>query len=196
LKTKFKPGDWILAAGGIGQVVSCEPLFVEEFYLKEGQSVGDLEKVDVFFKLLCDFEGKLRKRNRFEVVREEYCKKIRAQDMKLIEKIKSSSPHEFAKFEAASETIGLVNGLEYKIPEEQLELTIHRLQEAIKTLPVPFTYPEFVEACKIEGLNLIEKRAAPVDRNLTIQLYNEWGKTREKRRLFTRARAIKVEPAI
>lgn len=196
MKTKFQPGDWIIATGGIGQVVRSEQIYAEEFDMDDALSIGDPVKVYVFYKLLCDFEGKLRKRYRLQMAREKSCQKPRAKDAKLIEKIRSSSPVDFAKFEEASETLGILNGIEYAIPKDQLESTYRKLQEAINRLPTPFTYPDFMEACKNQGLNPIGEKGESIERNLEVRLYNEWGKTRDKRRLFTEAQVLKIQPRV
>jgi hypothetical protein len=71
MSNSFEIGQWVELIEGIGQVIYVRENFVEKFTEEyfEGKKVGAYIYDVVVCKLLCDFNGKIRKKNRVVAVR-------------------------------------------------------------------------------------------------------------------------------
>ena len=75
---EIKIGNWVDAYEGIGKVISISNFYVEEYSseFRGGVELGSSLTSQVVYKILCDFKGKLRKRNVFSSCSIDICTPI------------------------------------------------------------------------------------------------------------------------
>lgn len=183
----FKRGDWIEAYRGVAEVVSVEELHVEEFTLREGEKIGDLQLKMVVHKVLCGFDGKIRKRDLYDICNERLCNVLTSESEEIICRIRKSHRKDYDAFVGAQPTraLGIVHNIGYKVTDDRLESTVELLEEAIKALPKPFTHNDFCDAYKSLGLAEIGETWCGLGCNLELSMFNEGCRSRNKERLFS-----------
>ena len=101
-RLKFSSGDWIEGPEGIGQVFEMNSVFFEENYsmvASNQKNVGDLANIIVIYKVFCDHNFKIKKRNRWYNATNSSFRKIKPRLKGRIDKIIESNVSEFNKYE-------------------------------------------------------------------------------------------------
>lgn len=199
----FEPGDWIDALDGVGRVEFSVDVHVEEFHAEweghkdrepedGGKKLGDPLLTMVIYKMLCKFNGKLRKRDLLQSCNASLCGPIDAESRAVIEKIQSEQPEAYKKFSDYREKkpFGSVVNLAQPVTPESAASVEQSLKATIEKLATPFTFDALHALARDEGLDLLADRGKAIDRAapdlvLTVQLFNDLFKVRGKRALFT-----------
>lgn len=196
----FEQGQWIDALDGIGRVEFSQDHYVEEFHFEwEGhkqelptdrvKKLGDHLQTVVVYKLLCKFDGKLRKRGLLTSCNARYCNELEKKSKAVLEKIKTGQPDAYQRFLDYREKkpFGAVIGLEIVVTTESAPLIEGKLRAITENLACPYTFDEFNELAKREDLDLLGDIGSRTSDDLVIgiHMFNEMFKVRDKRALFT-----------
>lgn len=146
--SSFEIGQWVQIEGGIGQVLYVRPIYVERYSSDyfDGRKVGEFIYDAVVAKVLCDFSGKIRKKNRITWFNANYVNAADEQDMLVVQKIKSENPGEYRNYVVYDErrTIGISTEIDFALDSEVIEDLTSRLQAIAMRLPNTFTMKEFL----------------------------------------------------
>ena len=100
--------DWVDALDGIAQVIEIQKIYREEYPLSslppKKSEEGKLLNTIIIHKVLCDFEGKIRKRNLVQHCSLDLCTPLCNESKEVLNELKSTKPRELEKFEAISQT--------------------------------------------------------------------------------------------
>jgi len=196
-ETKLKAGDWVVNEDGIAQVVSMHSTYIEEFsinYLNGSQAIGDLEYELCAYKVLCNFDGKPRKRNIRLVMNAEYCEPVSGEYLALLSNFKVKHPREYARFTDFKSKVPIKRSyhLSFHYRHPDLSGLIESVAAIDSELPKPFVFSDFDKLAKTKKLNLDISRAY-ADPNIQpadffLRLYNEDLATRDNKMLFWEVR--------
>jgi len=180
-RSSIKTGDWIMVDKGLAQVLSVQDLYIEEFmpdyylpaYNDGGTKVGDFLRTMCVYKLLCNYDGKLRKRNRILSCNAEYCTPLSREYEAVVEKLGQQSPDELERFRK----IELEKPIQHVFPmyfrQEGLDLeTLQNEVERIsEDLAKPFVFSDFVAELKNRSVDLDISRAGDNPDNTSATFY-------------------------
>lgn len=181
-------------AEGIGQVIYVRENFVEEFTEEyfEGRKVGDYIYDVLVCKLLCDFNGKIRKKNRVLAVRDRYCKPIDKESKRIVDFVKSESPKEYRDYVIWDDKsdIGGSVAIEFAVPGDLISHLQQQIGAINDALPSSFTLKEFLALSAEKNLSLdfgqAKKYVPGTGLNFSVILFNRLYKTVGKKRIYTK----------
>lgn len=194
MRKNYEIGQWVELAEGIGQVIFVREIFTERFTEEyfEGSKVGSYSYDVLVCKLLCDYEGKVRKKDRVIAVRDEYCNMIDKESQKLVEAIKINSPTEYREYIVSDDKadIGGSVSIDFIVPVDLIDKLKDEISKIDEALPNFFTLKEFLAVAKEKGLQLDIKQARKyvpgTGLNFSVILFNRLYKTVNKQRIYTR----------
>lgn len=144
----YEIGQWIGFTEGLGQVLFIREDYVEKFspeYFdgkKVGEDLGDI----LVYKQLCDFTGKLRKKDLINWAPARYCEPISDQYRKMVEAIKSNSPEEYRKYLVYDSRLvsTVTTEISFRVSPDAVATYKKLIDEINATLKKPFTLKEFL----------------------------------------------------
>jgi len=141
----FDIGAWVATEDGLGQVLSNRNLHFEEFDRAHRDPLykkGAFKRSIYICKILADFEGKIKKRFKIEMYTS--INKLKQNEKKLINKIKSDFKDEYKKYLLYEPKEALTRQvfLEYNISVNQLDLVKKEVNKIYGRLPNNFTFNE------------------------------------------------------
>lgn len=192
--------QWIVTEEGICQVISTHDYYIEEYsleYLEGNSDIGDFSKTICVYKILCDYEGNIRKRNIVKYANAKYFGPVSKKYKPTIEKVKKESPDEFERFiKFTSKKKPFLVETFFFCYEEQSALNDLKLavEEIGAELGDAFSFQDFKDAVIKEKLDInfskanINSELRPAD--FIIALYNNDLIVRNKQAIFAGLRVI------
>ena len=82
--TQFEIGQWINTDEYFAQIIAINEEYVEKYSYAyfDGKKVGEYMGDILICKVLCDFNGKIKKRNRIIIASSNWSEKLKPQDKK------------------------------------------------------------------------------------------------------------------
>jgi len=168
-RSSIKTNDWVMVDDGLAQVLSMHDLHIEEFmpdyympdYNGGRTKVGDFLQTMCVYKLLCDYDGKLRKRNRILSCNAAYCSPLDREYEIVIQKLERLNPDELERFRK----VELKKPIRHVFPMffHQDGLDLEAIQSEVEligdNLPKPFVFSDFVAELKNRSVDLDLSRA-------------------------------------
>ena len=197
MKHEFENRQYIEAFDGIGQVLSIHDFFVEEYskeYINE-KDFGTPLITRVLYKMLCDFEGKIRKRSLVQYCNIDCCSPLSKSSQKIIDDIKNNFTKEYERFlnYKVKRPVQHVINAWLNVPEDIVKDMEIFINEINKTFHSAFTYADLLvkigEKYTTLDLYSMNKNFTRTNNNLVINLRNDNFATEGKRALFTSVRA-------
>lgn len=194
----LKVGQWVDAFDGIGQVLSLHDFYVEEFSpeIMEGKKLGDYLLTLCVYKVLCDFEGKIRQRNLILSCNVNMCKPICHDSKLMLDEIQNEKPEDYRKYTVykSKKPIGGPVDIWLRMPEDQLDLLQNGIEVVNKNVDKPFNYPEFLEALKEAGVYLdfssMHQHNPIRSSNFIVSFFNKDYLVEGKRALFSDVKGV------
>lgn len=190
----YEIGQWIGFTEGLGQVLFIREDYVEKYspeYFdgkKVGEDLGDI----LVYKQLCDFTGKLRKKDLINWAPARYCEPISDQYRKVVEAIKSNSPEEYRKYLVYDSRLvaTVTTEISFRVPPDAISTVERIIDEINTTIKKPFTMKEFLQTAKDVALPLDFSRATKyvpgTGQNFTLNFSCPLYKTINKQRIYSR----------
>lgn len=192
--TSFEIGAWVETFEGIAQVLYVRENFVEKYTPEfcDGGKVGAYLFDMLVCKLLCNFDGKIRKKNRTTALRSDYCKSADAESMAMVESIKKNFPDDYRNFVVGDERADVGDSVLicFNVREDAIA-GLHEEIDAINcALGKSFTISEFVDMAKDRKIALdftqVKPHTAGASVNFAVVLFNRLYKTVGKNRIYSR----------
>ena len=142
----FELGQWVTCSLGYGQIMYIRAYYIEDYENhRQGRKNGEFIRYMYIIKILCGFDGKIRKSNR--IINSTSIEAIDEQGLKFVEKIKKEQKEEYNKYILYDEKVSLTRGLnlDYKLDTINYDenQVIEQLNEIYYSLSPSFTYKEF-----------------------------------------------------
>ena len=195
-------GQWIACEDGIGQVLSIKEVYRESFEeSKEGEKVGELRQTNAICKILCDFDGRIKKRKRIKSFLQKHCTPITSNYQQIIDSIKNDYPSDYYAYILYDDILEVSNviRLRYKVSKEYF-VAIHQSIERIRNRLLPaFTFKDFAKEIKKENVPINLKNfigyGCEYDRNEIIEiiLNNRFYKQKGKEKIFDWVKVVYEE---
>lgn len=193
----FESGDWIDTLDGIGQVLLVKAEYVEEFIfdsVRKGKNIGDVDHISVIYKLLCDYDGKLRKRNKIATANINACDPISKQSKLVLGSIKEKNSDAYKEFIELryEDRKPILHVFSFNISKDYLYILdeVNRINEGISH---PFVFKELNCYLKAEyGLDLLkQEKIEHTECYIDISLINEdFSINERKERLFNKIKIV------
>jgi len=190
----YEIGQWIGFTEGLGQVLFIREDYVEKYSSEyfEGKKVGEDLGDILVYKQLCDFTGKLRKKNLVDWAPARYCEPISDQYRKVVEAIKSNSPEEYRKYLVYDSRLvtTVTTEISFGVPPDTIASAGKIIDEINATIKKPFTLKEFLATASVMELPLDFSRAKKYvpgsGQNFTVNLSCPLYKTINKQRIYSK----------
>jgi hypothetical protein len=163
--------------------------YTSEFY--EGIKVGSYIRDCIIYKILCDFEGKIRTRKRINYVRDDYANLIDNKYSHYVSDIKNNQPDEYRKFVVYDEKseFGVCISIHFSLSPEEIEDAEIKMASINKSLPRSFTFKEFEKISKAHELKLDFKNSRAytpgTGQKFSVNFFNRMLKTVGKERIYS-----------
>lgn len=144
---KIIEGEWFCAIEGIAMAERIYNIYFEEYdCIPQNKSIGDLKMSVVQYRLFCDFDGHLIKRNRFKYFNVAYCSPMSIKWKEILRKAICDNPKEYACFvkslkKKPKEIKGCVT-LNYAFAEKDKDRVLKSMNTIREKLPSQFTFLE------------------------------------------------------
>ncbi|EWH10672.1 hypothetical protein DS2_07563 [Catenovulum agarivorans DS-2] len=155
----IKVNDWVDALEGIAQVIEIKKIYKEEYPLSSLPprecEVGELLNTIIIHKILCNFEGKIRKRNHVLHCSTEVCTPLCNESKGVLNELKRTKRQELEKFKIISQTKDFSNYVNTWIRvkgddvqqvidfiNRDFEASIFKFSDVIDALKSEFNYEE------------------------------------------------------
>lgn len=144
-------GQWIGCAEGYGQIMYIRAYYVEDYENhRQGRKNGEFISYMYIIKILCGFDGKIKKSNRIK--NETSCSPIDKSGKEFVEKIKKEQKEEYNKYILYDEKVSLTRELNLEYELDTLEFdknkVMNQFNKIYNNLLPTFTYKEFVKEFK------------------------------------------------
>lgn len=201
MKSKLTKDQWVDGLDGIGQILSLHNFYVEEYSpeIIEGKSVGDFLRTIAVYKVLCHFNGKVRKRNIILSCNANLCRPISKNSQDFVKAIQDNQPNDYEKYIAYQKKKPIDHTVDIwlKVPVEIRMQIQEGISSINKELNKPFIYPEFEEKLKDHrikiNLDLMHNDEYPPKNNFIISFFNDNFLVKNKRALFTMVKGIALQ---
>ncbi len=185
---------WITGFDGIGQLISLHPLFIEEFHENyyKGEALGSQFFTTAYYKLFCDVDGALRKRNHFKDCNADYCKLLDDETKKLVEELIQNDQKNYERYVSLKPKKALLKKTELWLHLEKplINEVIKGLDSFVVKKPDSFCYMDIIDHMKGDAKKFVLSPYSFSDRyektNFLVTLFNSGIKTRENRQIFNR----------
>ena len=185
----MNPGDWVDGLNGIGKLISLHPVHADELdnLIRNDQLTSKLRDIAIY-KVLCDFDGNIKKRISFAHGNTSICTPISKESKKIIESITSSQPEVISTFDSKTTNKEFGEWLDVRIQyEEKLFSNLEAVSQTIKI----FTFLEFIEKIKSSGISVLDFQQVDVSRpHITLSFFNKNYESISKRRLYSKVSCI------
>ena len=190
----YEIGQWIGFTEGLGQVLFVREDYVEKYSSEyfEGKKVGEDLGDILVYKQLCDFTGKLRKKDLVNWAPARYCEPISDQYRKVVEAIKSNSPEEYRKYLVYDSRLvtTVTTEISFGVPPDTIASVEKVIDEINTTIKKPFTLKEFLATASEMELPLdfskARKYVSGSGQNFTVNLSCPFYKTINKQRIYSK----------
>lgn len=190
----IKEGEWFCAVQGFAIAEKLYNFYFEEYdHIPQNKKVGDYKLSAVKYKLFCDFDGHLIRRNRCKIFNMSWCSPMNAKLKRVLQKSIKDNPKEYTSFINFLEKPQEMKGwevLEYEIFPDTKMKVIQDMERKKKDLPLKFTFPELMKAAADHGcvIDLTDflKDTFMVEHYIRITLNYTYGDCVDKRVLFNR----------
>ena len=194
----YEIGQWIGSTEGLGQVLFIREDYVEKYSSEyfEGKKVGEDLGDILVYKQLCDFTGKLRKKDLINWAPARYCEPISDQYRKMVEAIKSNSPEEYRRYLVYDSRLvtTVTTEISFRVPPDAISSVEKVINEINKTIKKPFTLKEFLATASEMELPLdfsqVKKYVPGSGQNFTVNLSCPLYKTINKQRISARVKVV------
>lgn len=151
----IKEGEWFCAVQGFAIAEKVYNFYFEEYdCIPQNKKVGDYKLSVVKYKLFCDFDGHLIRRNRCKIFNMSWCSPMEAKLEKVLQRSIKDNPKEYASFVKLLEKRQEMKGwelLEYEVSPDIKMKVIQDLERIKKNLPFKFTFPELMKVAADYG---------------------------------------------
>ena len=155
---QFEIGQWIYTDEYYAQILMVNENYVEKYspaYFdrkKVSEYIGD----SLVCKVLCDFNGKIKNKNRIIIASSNWSRTIKANEKKIIKEIKIKQPEEYRNYITYNEksAIGESLSIYLSLSENEIEKAFDEINSISKELPKTFTFKEFVKIAKSLNFSL------------------------------------------
>jgi len=193
MNKKFEIGDWVSDGVDIGQILSISKFYVEKYTYEYfmGKKVNEYEATLATIKVLCEYDGKLKNRNRIDSYNIEYFNLVNKEEKELIETIKKQYPEEYEKyiFYDQKKDIYSLTHICFNVNSSELDNLHKEINEIVRLLPDAFTFNEFMKKAKERDLSLDFKKAHSCQMgsgaNFELRFVNHGNKVINKKRIYT-----------
>jgi hypothetical protein len=192
----YEIGQWIACSEGYGQIIFIRAYFVEDYEIdRKGRKNGEFIRYIYVIKILCGFDGKIKKSNRIKI--DTSCSPIDKKGLKYLEKIKIDQKDEYNKYILYDEKNSLTDQLflNYKLDvlEFDKDIVYNQIDEILYNLHPSFTYKDFANEFKkyefpFKLENLVSGGTNLIELRFDSRLY----KTKDKEAVFDHLRIIKI----
>lgn len=188
----IKEGEWFCAVQGFAIAEKLYNFYFEEYDdIPQNKKVGDYKLSAVKYKLFCDFDGHIIRRNRCKIFNMSWCSPMNAKLKRVLQKSIKDYPKEYTSFVKFLEKPQEMKGwevLEYEISPDIKIKAIQDLERIKKDLPPKFTFPELTKVaanhgCMIDLTDFL-KDTFMVEHYIRITLNYTYGDYAGKRILF------------
>jgi hypothetical protein len=159
----FELGQWVTTEDGYGQVMYIRPLYVEDYENnRKGRRNGEFIRNIFICKILCDFNGKIRRKiNVYTSM-----SKLDKEGARLVKEIKKNQPDEYARYIVHDDKVDICGQLfrDYKVVNKSslnIEEVQQKLAEIEMNLYPAFTFKEFVAECAKQNFPIDLKQLVP-----------------------------------
>lgn len=199
MKYKLIKGQWVCALEGLAQIISIHDFYVEEFspeYMEGKKKPGEYSHSICVYKLLCDYNGKIRKRSLVQYSNIDMCEPVTGEYQILLDKVKTQNLTEFERHQnlTVKKTPVPPVKLFFRYQNADLASLNAGINAINHELDKPFIFPDFKKAVENHGLDIDFSKAnkkpdlRPPD--FYISLYIDNFVVRNKQTLFTKVEGI------
>ena len=189
----FEIGEWVSDGIYIGQVLSIRNLYVEKYTADyfEDKKLGSFKATLATIKVLCETDGKIKKRDRIASYNMDYFKQVNQEESTLIQSIKSNQPEEYEKYILYDQKkdIFSVSYIGFSIVMSELDNIQEKIQSILQALPNAFTLTEFIKESQLQKLPLDFDTGTGStiydEGNFELQFINSNYRVINKKRIFT-----------
>lgn len=148
---KFELGQWVSTEDGYGQIMYIRPFFVEDYEnYRQGRKNGEFIRYIYVCKILCGFEGKIRKSKRINIYTS--ISPIDKEGLVHLKNIKENQKEEYEKYIIFDDKTSICDQLfvTYKLDILDFDkgLVEKQIKEINSRLYPAFTYKEFSKIFK------------------------------------------------
>ncbi len=159
MTNELKKGHWVCALEGLAQIDSIHDFYVEQFsseYLEEKKKVGEFSHRICVYKLLCDYDGKIRKRSLIQYSNVDMCEPVTGEYQILLDKVKIKNLTEYERHQSLIVKKIPVPPVKlfFKHPNTDLESLSAGINAIDQELDKPFVFPDFKKAVEYQGLDI------------------------------------------
>lgn len=195
---KFELGQWVEASGGYGQIIYIRPFFVEDYEInRKGRKNGEFIRFIYICKILCDFDGKIKKTNRFSVNTSIH--PISKEGKLFVKSIKFEQIEEYQKYILYDQKNSIKGELflNYRLDTIDFDLDFieNQFYDLISNLNFGFTYKEFANLFKkynfpfkLENLDGYALSDTLDGSKIMLRFDSQLYKTKDKEAIFDYAR--------
>ncbi len=152
----FDIGAWIECEDGLGQVLFVRQLYRDSFEeSRQNEKVGELRQVNVICKLLCGFNGKIKKSKRIKSYLFKHCDLISDKHLEVVKRIKLDEPEEYHKYILYDDDFEVSNvvRLRYRVDSNELPHIDGQIEKIRNKLLPAFTFKDFSKEFKKMGFS-------------------------------------------
>jgi hypothetical protein len=161
----FELGQWVSTEDGYGQVMYIRPFYVEDYETdRKERRNGEFERYIYVCKILCDFNGKIKIKNRINIYTS--ISKIDKEGAAFVKDIKTNQPDEYAKYIVHDDKVDICRQmfLQYQAVNKStlnIEDVEQKLADIETALYPAFTFKEFVAECNKQNFPIDLKMLVP-----------------------------------
>jgi len=191
---QFEIGQWIYTDEYYAQILMVNEDYVEKYSYAyfDGKKVGEYIGDTLICKVLCDFNGKIKKQNRIIIASSNWSNALKADEKKIIKEIKSKQPEEYRNYITYNEkdTIGESLSIYLSLSEKEIEKALYEINLISEKLPNTFTFKEFVKTAKSLNFSLDFEKSLGYQsgwgETFSVNFFSPLAKTVNKQKVYSR----------
>ena len=191
---QFEIGQWIYTDEYYAQILMVNEDYVEKYSCAyfDGKKVGEYIGDTLICKILCDFNGKIKKRNRIIIASSNWSRTLKADEKKTLKEIKTKQPEEYSSYITYNEknSIGETLSIYLPLSEKEIENAFDEINLISEKLPNAFTFKEFVKTAKSLNFSLDFEKSLGCQpgwgETFSINFFNPLAKTVNKEKVYSR----------
>ncbi len=161
----FELGQWVTTEDGYGQLMYIRPFYVEEYETdRKERNNGEFIRYIFICKILCDFNGKIKNRNRIDTYTS--ISKLDKEGAAFVKEIKNNQPDEYAKYIVYDDKVDICWQMfrDYQVVNKS-SLNIEEVERKLADIEInllpAFTFKEFVAECAKQNFPIDLKMLVP-----------------------------------
>ena len=191
---QFEIGQWIYTDEYYAQILMVNENYVEKYSYAyfDGNKVGEYTDDSLVCKVLCDFNGKIKKKNRIIIASSNWSRALKTDEKKIIKEIKTTQPEEYRSYITYNEksTIGDSLSIYLSLSEKEIEKAFDEINIISEKLPKAFTFKEFVKTAKSINFSLDFEKSLGYQsgwgETFSINFFSPLSKTVNKQKVYSR----------